>query len=227
MHGKYDRSIAPRLFLTALHAAAVSLVGWLLLGGGLEVLRAKLGTDWGLASPARRWLLFGGALVYFLRVIVTTFYLLKRNVGWAETLLISLWITAIDVLFAVLGGFNARAIGPVAAFGLILYILGSSVNTHSELQRKRWKDRPENRGRLFTGGLFRHAMHVNYFGDELLFIGYALLTGRAWALLVPFAMLAGFLFFNIPELDNHLRKHYGTEFDEYDRRTPKFVPFVY
>jgi len=227
MHGEYDRAIAPRVLMAVIHAAAVAGAGWLLLGGGLEALRAHWGTDWSLASPMRRWLLFAAAFVYFVRVLVTGFYLLKRKMGWGEAALISVWVIFIDLLFAWLGGVNPRAAGLVAALGVALYIAGSFLNTGSELERKRWKDFPENQGHLFTGGLFRHAVHINYFGDELLFTGYALITGRAWALLVPLIMLAGFLFFSIPDLDRHLRAHYGAEFEAYAIRTRSFAPFLY
>ncbi len=227
MHGEYDRAIAPRVLMTVIHAAAVAATGWLLLGGGLEALRAHWGTDWGLASPARRLLLFAAALIYYLRVCGTSFYLLKRKMGWGEAVLIAVWVVVIDLLFATLGGVNARAIGLVTTLGVVLYTVGSYLNTGSELQRKRWKAHAANRGHLFTGGLFRYAMHINYFGDELLFTGCALITGRAWTLLVPLLMLAGFLFFNIPELDRHLRAHYGAEFEAYARRTRSFVPFLY
>jgi protein-S-isoprenylcysteine O-methyltransferase Ste14 len=213
--------------MTAIHAAAVAGTGWLLLGGGLEVLRGHWETGWGLASPARRWLLFAAALIYFLRVLLTTFITLKRKIGLGEAVLIAVWVLVIDVLFALLGGVNQRSISLVTAPGVVLYVAGSCLNTASELQRKWWKERPENAGRLFTDGLFRYAVHINYFGDELLFIGYALVTGRAWALLVPLVMLAGFLFFNIPGLDRHLRAHYGDEFEAYARRTRNFVPYIY
>jgi protein-S-isoprenylcysteine O-methyltransferase Ste14 len=227
MHGEYDCAFAPRVFMTVIHATAVAAAGWLLLGGGLEALRTHWGTHWSLASPARRWLLFGAALIYFLRVCVTGFYLLRRKMGWGESALVSVWVAIIELLFAILGGVSPQAIGLVTALGVVLYIAGSYLNTGSELQRKWWKERPENAGHLFTGGLFRYAVHINYWGDELLFTGYALITGRAWALLVPLLMLAGFLFFSIPELDRHLRGHYGAEFEAYARRTRSFVPFLY
>ena len=227
MHGEYGRAMAPRVLMTVIHGAAVAATGWLLLGGGLEVLRAHWIANWGLATPARRWLLFAAALIYFVRVIVTTFVTLKRKMGWGEAVLIAAWVLLVHLLFAVLGGINPRATGSVTVIGVVLYAVGSWLNTGSELQRKWWKQRPENAGRLFTGGLFRYAVHINYFGDELLFTGYALITGRAWALLVPLLMLAGFLFFNVPELDRHLRAHYGAEFEAYASRTRSFVPFLY
>jgi steroid 5-alpha reductase family enzyme len=170
----------------------------------------------------------GCALVYFLRFILTGLYLLKRKMGWGEAAIVSGWVFFIHILFAYLGGNNPKAISPaVATIALVLYGAGSVLNTGSELQRKVWKDRPENRGRLYTQGLFRYAMHINYFGDELLFTGYALFTGIAWALLVPLVMAAGFLFFNIPKLDRRLHEHYGSDFEIYSGRTKKFVPFIY
>ena len=226
MHGEYDRALAPRVFMTVFHAAAVAATGWLLLGGGLEALQAHWGTSWGLASPLRRELLFVAALVYFLRVLVTSFVTLRRKMGWGEAVLIAVWVAVIHLAFAISGGVNSNAFGLVTVLGVVLYVVGSYLNTGAEIQRKRWKERQENAGRLFTGGLFRYAVHINYFGDELLFIGYALLTGRAWTLLVPLLMLAGFLFFNIPELDRHLQAHYGAEFVAYARRTSSLVPFL-
>ena len=38
----------------------------------------------------------------------------------------------------------------------VLVLAGSALNTVSELQRHRWKRRPENAGHLYTGGLFRY-----------------------------------------------------------------------
>jgi protein-S-isoprenylcysteine O-methyltransferase Ste14 len=227
MHGEYRKTLAPRVFLAVFLAAALALTGWLLLGGGLEMVQAHWGTDWALASAARRWLLFGAAFIYFLRVLLTGFFLLKRKMGWGEAVLISVSIAIIELLFTLLGGFNPRTIGPITWLGVVLYIVGSCLNTGSELQRKRWKERPENRGHLFTGGLFRYAVHINYFGDQLLFTGLALITGRAWALLVPLLMLAGFVFFSIPDLDRHLQAHYRAEFEAYARRTRSFIPYLY
>jgi len=228
LHGQYDRVIAPRLFVTLVHLAAVSVVAWLLLGGGLQAVAAWCGSAWPLASSARRWLLLACGLVYFMRVSITIFYLMQRKMGWGEAAIIGGWVAFIHILFAYFGGTNPTILRPaVATLALILYVSGSMLNTGSELQRKWWKGHLENKGRLYTQGLFRYAMHINYFGDELLFTGYALLTGVAWALIVPTVMLAGFVLFNIPELDRHLRKHYGDDFEDYSRRTKKFVPFVY
>ncbi len=45
MHGEYDRAMAPRIFMTAIHAAAVAATDWLLLGGGADLLSAGMCHD--------------------------------------------------------------------------------------------------------------------------------------------------------------------------------------
>ena len=180
MHGEYGRAIGPRIFLALVHLAAVGVVGWLLFGGGLESVASWRGAAWAIATPERRWLLMGCAVVYFLRLIITGLYLLKRKMGWDEAAVVGGWVLFIHILFACLGGTNPKTLNAaVTAVALILYLGGSILNTGTELQRKRWKEDPSNQGRLYTQGLFRHAMHINYFGDELLFTGYAMVTGTA------------------------------------------------
>jgi len=227
MYGEYDKSLAPKWFLTLVHLASIVAVGWLLFGGGLETVSGWLGRAWPPGDFARRGLLFAGAAVYFARVCLTLFYLIRRRTGWGEAVTIAVWIPFIEILFAVLGGRNPSPPGLIGGLGVILYLAGSYVNTASEYQRHIWKQDPANRGRLYTGGLFRYSMHINYFGDTVLFTGYALFTGSWWALLVPLLMLAGFVFVNIPLLDAYLKKKYGSAFDEYASRTKKFIPFVY
>jgi steroid 5-alpha reductase family enzyme len=110
---------------------------------------------------------------------------------------------------------------------LVVYLAGSYFNTGSELGRYIWKQHPGHQGQLYTGGLFAYAVHINYFGDVLLFSGFALLTHRLIAFVIPLFMLCLFVFVNIPLLDAHLKQHYGPAFDAYARRTRKLIPFIY
>jgi steroid 5-alpha reductase family enzyme len=101
------------------------------------------------------------------------------------------------------------------------------MNTWAEYTRHLWKQQPKNRGRLYSGGLFRLCRHPNYLGDLLSFSGLALIVGRWIAGAIPAIMLLGFIFGNIPMLDAHLAERYGAEFAAYARRTRKLIPFVY
>jgi protein-S-isoprenylcysteine O-methyltransferase Ste14 len=63
-------------------------------------------------------------------------------------------------------------------------------------------------------------------GGALFLVGLANF-GDPNSAIIAALMLAGFLFVNIPILDAHLHNHYGTQFDEYAKRTWKLVPFLY
>jgi steroid 5-alpha reductase family enzyme len=113
------------------------------------------------------------------------------------------------------------------AAGIVLFLTGSWMNSYAEYARHKWKQRAENRGRLYTLGLFRYSRHPNYLGDLISFSGLCLIAGRWITAVVPLMMLCGFVFANIPMLDAHLHDHYGTAFDEYAKRTRKLIPFLY
>ncbi len=108
-----------------------------------------------------------------------------------------------------------------------MFFLGSFLNTGAEVQRRRFKANPENQGRLFTGGLFRFARHINYFGDSLWCLGWAVLTRNAWALCIPALLTFGFVFFFIPSLSKYLSARYQGEYDQWKEQTKAFIPFVY
>lgn len=66
--------------------------------------------------------------------------------------------------------------------GGALYVTGILVELVSEQQRHNWKRRDGNRGRVYGGGLFGLARHINYFGYTLWRMGYALAAGGwTWA----------------------------------------------
>ena len=178
-------------------------------------------------DPLRRDVVAAAWCIYCFRVLLAEWVFLKRSISWTEALTIAVWISIIALAFAILGGRNPRPLGIAAGFGLVLYASGSVVHTYSELRRYIWRQRPENHGGLYTDGLFRYAVHINYFGDLLLFTGFSLITGSPYALLVPAVMLAGFIFANIPALDAHLHSKYGAEFDAYAARTNKLIPLIY
>lgn len=86
---------------------------------------------------------------------------------------------------------------------------------------------PEHAGHLYTAGLFCYARHVNYFGDILLFSGYALLTGRLSALAIPLIMSLGFAFGHAPKLDQYLANRYGDEYQHWAASTACLIPWLY
>lgn len=227
----HGRSLGQKTVFWAGHLVLVLTCAWLALWGGTHSLGEAFGRDWALVDPVRARVLLACAALYWLRHGITLFHLLQRRVDWAEVAGLLPFFGLIEIgLLAVGGGAfreNPLPMGWLDGVALALVPLGSWLNSGSEIQRRRWKADPANKGHCHTGGLFRYSMHINYFGDTVMFTGWALLSGSLWTLLLPAAMAGMFVFYHIPGLDAYLAERYGSEFTAYAQRTKKFIPFVY
>jgi len=227
MHGEREVSQWPRRVGVAVHLLVLVFCGWLLLGEGLQVLGEPFPGRWQPGDSARRLTLFLFGVVLFGRLTYTALRLLKRRFDWMELAGVVFACFVYQVGFALLGGTNPVPLDGVDLCGIALFAAGSLLNTLSEMHRRRFKERPENSGRLYTGGLFRYARHINYTGDLLWVTGWALVTRNPWAAFVPLALLGGFVFFFIPDISKHLRRKYGSDYERWAARTKRLIPFVY
>ena len=175
----------------------------------------------------RRVLIASCLIIYFVRLQVTVWVFQKRMWTWLETITITVLMSFVIYAFAKAGGNNNQVVGVVEAIGIFLYLSGSYINTHSEYHRHVWKLKAENSGRLYTEGLFSLSMHINYFGDIVLFTGLAMVTHSLSMLVIPVIMALNFVFNIIPSLDRYLEKKYKDEFRDFSRKTKKFIPLIY
>lgn len=212
MHGQNESSYLTRWIATLVQALAIALAGWILLRDGSLSLQDGL--------------VLGGSIIYWMRTTFGLFVLLKRRFAWVEGVLVSSLFASFHIGFAWLSTIYQQTT-PLLLLGAGLYLLGSYLNTGSEWARFVWKKDPAHKGKLYDQGLFRYSMHINYFGDSVLFTGFAMLTGSPWAYLWPALMTTGFVFQHIPELDAYLAQRYGQQFETYAARTKKLIPFVY
>ena len=227
MYEEEGASMAQRLTLAAGCLLSLGIALWLLLNNGIPAVSHWLARNWEPGDFQRRVLLACALSIYVARVLFTDFKFMKRGISWKEAATIIPWIFFLFVLIAVAGGRNQSPLAFFAWLGVFLFLLGSWLNSAAEYQRDAWKQHPENRGKLYTLGLFRHVRHPNYLGDLLSFSGLSLIAGAWITWIIPLLMLAGFVVANIPALDAHLRKRYGAAFDEYSKRTWKLIPFLY
>ncbi|MBC8323848.1 MAG: DUF1295 domain-containing protein [Candidatus Marinimicrobia bacterium] len=227
MHGEYGKSFPQKTFLTVNHLIAILIVGWLLFFGGIQIVFGWFNAETTNGNYGRNLLLILSATIYFIRLMATSFYLTKRRMDWDEVISVAVWIYILHVSFALMGGSRLGALGFVEWLGVALYMVGSWLNTGSELARHRWKQNPENVGKFYHKGLFGLSRHINYFGDTVLFTGYALITGNPWALILPVIMTALFIFMHIPMKEKYLSERYGTDFQTYASKTKKLFPFIY
>lgn len=230
MNRSHASSLTQKSIFFLLHFLSLATCGYLLLGG-LEQVGSWFGQSWDVKDLTRAWLVLGVTALYFVRHGVTLFYLLMRNISWSEALGLSLFMAFFEIGLCVLATGLVRGaalpLGWPDGLGLALVLFGSYLNTGSEVQRKLWKRDPVNKGKCYTKGLFAYSMHINFFGDTVLFTGWALLTGVWWALMLPVMMAGMFIYMHIPDLDLYLEGRYGESFKEYARHTKRFIPFVY
>jgi steroid 5-alpha reductase family enzyme len=227
MYGEVESSMKTRYFILIAHVIIINFVAWIYFGGGIEIIGLLFGLTLFPGNPIRRTILLSFGIVYFLRVFLTLFYLLKRKIDWKETGAIIGGLVFYQLGFALSGAAQSALIDPIDYIAIGVFIIGSFLNTGSEFQRKLFKDKPENKGKLYTGGLFRFARHINYFGDSVWTVGWALMTRNWFGAIMPIFCTLSFVFANIPTLSKYLEERYKEQYREWTRRTKKFIPFVY
>lgn len=222
---EHGGALGVKLLFFALHTIGVATAVWLVAFGGVSRLGLRP------RAELRSALCLAAVLLYWARHALTLFYLLHRRVKLAEAVplgvFMALWAAGSALLSSGVAWPHFADCAPLDWLSCALVLCGSYLNSASELERKAWKARPENKGHCYTQGLWALSMHVNYFGDILLFSGWAALSGSPWAACLPAAIAYGFAFHHVPELDAYLEGRYGDEFREWAARTPRLIPFVW
>lgn len=211
MYGIHKKTTSAKISLLVIQIIYLIIVYWLILGHFDNFMISNINIM---------------ILIVFLRLNSMMFFWLPRGISFKEAigngLAFGLYYLGFPIL-AVFGNINM----PMIVVGWILFILGSIINTTSELLRKPFKDDPNNKGKLYTGGLFKYAIHINYFGDVLWVTGLALATCNLWSLIIPIFLLLLFMFSYIPNADKYLKHHYGESFIEYQKSTKELIPWVW
>lgn len=98
---------------------------------------------------------------------------------------------------------------PILSIACAVFTVGITVETVSELQRRSFKKDPSGRGvgKVYTGGLFRVARHINYGGYTIWKAAAGLAaSGWGWGGLTLLWLLAEFRRRGIPALDAYCEK---------------------
>ena len=227
MYGDKASALPQKVVITILELVLIVFSGWLMFGGGELIIAGFLGFEPAVTIPARRLVILAFSLIVLGRMTFMMFRLMKRNIPWAESLSVPLAFAIYYVGFAL---FVLPSRAPLDSFdglAILIYAFGSYLNTAGELGRERFKRKPENRGKLYTGGPFAWSMHINFFGDILWVCAYAMVSRNPWAALIPVLLTFFFVFVNVPVLDAYLADRYGEDFAAYQKRTKRLIPFVW
>jgi protein-S-isoprenylcysteine O-methyltransferase Ste14 len=118
---------------------------------------------------------------------------------------------------------------PALLIGGSLYVVGIMTELIAEIQRKRFKTDPNNKGKAYTGGLWSFARHINYGGYTIWRAGYAM-AGGGYTLgaLVGAFFAWDFTQRAIPILSEYCEKRYGAQWEEFKQKTPyQLIPYIY
>jgi len=136
----------------------------------------------------RHWGCIAMGACFVTRVIIQQTCFWVRATSWNEVLFEAGGVIPLSLVsFAYGVAWNETPFSPLDLFGWLLFAFGTWLNLYPEYTRYRWKSDSKNAGRLYMGGLFRWARHINYTGEILSFVGFAIASAW-WTLWVPAVM---------------------------------------
>ena len=138
-----------------------------------------------------------------------------------------MWIISAPIISAMTSGFPA-ILTPLDWLGAVLWVFGFLFESIGDMQLMLFKANPANRGKLFTGGLWKYTRHPNYFGEAVLWWGFYLIAvaaGKGWTLFSPVIMT--FLLLRVSGvsmLERTMKQKPG--YQDYMRTTSAFLPWL-
>ncbi len=89
---------------------------------------------------------------------------------------------------------TSAGVGWLTVVGVLVWAVGMFFETVGDWQLERFRNDPENSGKVLDTGLWRYTRHPNYFGDACVMVGIflAAASGDAWTwvfVLSPVAMV--------------------------------------
>jgi len=174
-----------QIFWLIFHTTFLYIAYTLCFADGLIWISDIFEIDFSKGNIHRKYCLLSFGVIMYLRMNLTSFYLLKRKMPIEELFGVISSCAVYQIGFILLGGWQSKPLIIIDVLGILFFIIGSYVNTYSEIQRKRFKNDPNNKGKLYTQGLFQYARHINYFGDVCWVTGWAIITHNLWAGIIP------------------------------------------
>jgi steroid 5-alpha reductase family enzyme len=141
-------------------------------------------------------------------------------------------LTAAAALAVITGGAR-EPLGAVGIVGIVVWLIGISVEIAADTQKSRFKSDPANKGKFIYAGLWAWSRHPNYFGEIVLWTGIAIiavpvLQGWQWATLISPVFVAFLLIkvSGVPLLEAKADERWGgqDDYEDYKRKTSVLIP---
>jgi len=227
LYGEKGRSIPQKIFIYLSEILLLWLSYWILFEQGGAWCETHLHIQNATNATDRRTIIFIFSLITFLRITYTMSFLLNRKMQWEESISVTFAFALYFIGFSLFVLPIDATVGSLDYFAILLFVSGCILNSGGEILRDKWKKKPENSGKIYTGGFFKYSRHINYFGDLLWITAYAIITRNLWSFIIPVLLFCFFAFYNAPKLDKYLKGKYGAAYDEYAKKTKMLIPYIY
>lgn len=151
-------------------------------------------------------------------------------VGWT---LQGLWVVlTLPAALLVITTENQRSWGVWDGLGLLIWILGFSIEAIADGQKRAFRADPKNRGQFIRSGLWSWSRHPNYFGEIVIWIGIAILassvmTGSQWVAWISplFVTILLTKISGVPLLEKSADQRWGgqPDYEAYKNKTPVLI----
>ena len=239
----YSLLIRDVSFIDAFWAFGMVLLAWASWAqsgtpGARSHLVLGLTTLWGLRLAWHLWIRWRahGEDSRYKKIMASTTE--KKGWSWGKTSLLSVFLTQAPLLFitclpAQLGIWASdggrTVVGPLAALGAVIALIGIIFETVGDAQLKAFRDDPAKKGKVLDTGLWRYTRHPNYFGDACTWWGIWLVAAETG--LPGWISIIGpiFLTFTLtkwsgkPLLEKGMKRT-RPAYSKYVRRTSGFFP---
>lgn len=149
---------------------------------------------------------------------------LRRIFG---TQAVAAWFISLPLQVSATLGPTPRALLPVLAAGVALWVVGVLFEAVGDRQLKAFKADPANKGRIMDVGLWAWTRHPNYFGDATVWWGLWLISIAGWVSLTTVLSPVAMTYFLVYATGARLTERIMADrpgFAEYCSRTAFFVP---
>ncbi len=140
--------------------------------------------------------------------------------GFSAALLFVGVLYSLPGLLAFLNPVPISAAAVAVALGLFSF--GSLINATADVQKMTAKAMG---AALVSDGIWRRVRHVNYLGDLLRYLSFAVVAGNGWAYLVPALVLLIYLQ-RIAQKEERMAGRYP-EFKAYQQRSARLIPGIW
>lgn len=130
---------------------------------------------------------------------------------------------------------SIQTIPPYAYIGLLLWLTGLTIEAVADMQKFRFINDPQNKGKWIDSGLWKYSRHPNYFGEILLWAGVYIFTlfglgvVESWIGAIGPLYIASLILFvsGIPLLEKGAEERWGDQdaYQAYKKKTSILIPW--